>query len=651
MPGVLLTFLFVIGSIGVGKLLVSRWTQTEDPSTRLAIWGLVGLGAIGVLTLFLGLLPGGFKWGLGVVGLLSGFGLVELVRSWQTTVGRPSKPEGLCLLALVAVGAAVLLAMISVIVPSDANDWDTLAYHLAVPKVWLNQGQWSFISFDHHSNFPFTINNLYIWGLAWGGQAGAKAFSLAFLCLGAFALFGLARERYGDKAAYWVVALYSGVPVIVWEAGTAYIDLGNGLFGALGIIFAAKYLESTNKSHLILSGIMLGLCAGSKYTGLQTVIFSCLLLLVFGLKRQGAGPAIKSAFLAGIVAMAVCCPWYVKNVVTTGNPVYPFFYKHFGGKNWSEFNDRIYTEEQQSFGVARSTDGNYTTNPIEISRAGSAILGLAYQPGRYTNPGQTMGLGFVFISLGAVPMVGLLGWLLSGRAKPFEAFCASTTLVSLFLWFFMSEQSRYVLGLMLPMILLFGGLTVTGKLRQAYAGLGAVSTAVGLVVIYLSVTQDKIPVAVGKITEADYLTQRVPFYAPAQMLNESVKEGRVALFDEVFGFYLDVPYFWANPGHTTELGYDQMRNADDFSKALKDHGLTTVYFNARQAFFGQPKEFETWVGASGLSGTAVPYEPADRVERFKDLRNKYKVLLAEAVQQSKLVLVKTFGKNLVFTVK
>src|SRR5262249_4474254 len=150
-----------------------------------------------------------------------------------------SVPRDARLLAVAVIAIAMLFAVVGVLAPSDSIDWDSLAYHMAVPKIWLAGGKIEFISYIHHSNFPFTVDNLYIWGLTWGGESGAKAFALAFALLGTVSIFGLARQQYGDKAGWWAALAFGTTPMVVWLSGTAYIDVANGLYGGLGIAMAA----------------------------------------------------------------------------------------------------------------------------------------------------------------------------------------------------------------------------------------------------------------------------------------------------------------------------------------------------------------------------------------------------------------------------
>src|ERR1044072_6087513 len=68
--GVLITLLFSLGSACFGHLLIRKLTSELDPALRVVLSGLVGLGAIGTLTLFIGLAPGGLSAGTWIVVLV-----------------------------------------------------------------------------------------------------------------------------------------------------------------------------------------------------------------------------------------------------------------------------------------------------------------------------------------------------------------------------------------------------------------------------------------------------------------------------------------------------------------------------------------------------------------------------------------------------
>lgn len=649
------TLLFAsICAIVTGWALVDRLLPGAEPSTKLGISGLAGFGLFGILELFWGLVMTRDPIPSTAIAALTGLLLGKWLKSIKGSKWTPPIPQGLELAFIAAFSVAILFALIGAAAPSTSLDWDSLAYHLAVPKLWIQQGHISSIWFIHHSNFPQVVDNLYIWGLQWGGQSGAKAFSVAFLVFGLMAIFGLARQEYGKWAGWWAGLGFVSVPLIVWESGTAYIDVAHGLYAGLGIYFAAKLLANpTEKNWFWLSAIFLSLAAGSKYTGLQTIFAACVVLAVgLALKKQIA-QGVKLAALLGIVSLALASPWYIRNVIWTGNPVYPFFYSKLDGRGWGQRQADIYTHEQNTFGVGRipaTTEQDVAVNPIDPSRIGHAILGLAYQPGRYINPGQVDGNGTPLGAFGAVLLAGMMAWLISAKGRALEIGVLGASLVTLGMWFVLSEQSRYVIALAPPLAILLGGAIARLKVGPLLAGLTALQAAYCLWLVETTVVAMELPVVMGSVTPEQYQRKYISFYDGSQIINKLGPSSKTALYDEVFGFLLDVPYVWANPGHSTLIPYDSMRNATDYAAAMKHLGFTHVYVNVQPAGVTQEAAVR-WLQAAGLSQPDKPFAGTEREALFNSFEQKYKLLLAEGARERLLKPVAGNGRWMLFEIK
>ncbi len=639
MLGVIVTLLFSIGAIGLGGYLTRRWTIDLDPAESIGISGLIGLGALGLLTFFIGLLPDGFGWGLFVVGTASAFGYFKLIPGFKAGAFRFTKPESTNLLFVLAFSVATLFILVSVLAPSDTLDWDTLAYHLAVPKLWLQAGQIQYLSNIHHSNFPSTVESLFVWGLAWGGQSGAKAFSMMFFVLGILSIFGMSRRIFGEKASWWSALAFVSIPVVLWESGTGYIDVPHGLFGGLGIAFIAAFLaDSKNRSNLWLGAILLGFAAGTKYTGLQTIAVSVIVLVV-GLALKGRlAEGVRNGATVGLVAMAIAGPWYVKNIVYTGNPVYPFFFEKLGGKNWDQRRADIYRNEQQKFGAGQEASRH---DPTEV---GNAVLGLAYQPGRYVNPQEELGLGTPLGAVGVVILLSGLLWLLSGKLRTFEAGILAAVGTSLLMWFFLSQQSRYIVPLSVPLALLAGGAIARLALGKVLAAVTLLQAAYSFFLIYAQRFQTQIQPALGKVTAEDYQTHSIGFYVPSQVINKVAVKGKVALYDEVFGFLLDVPYMWANPGHSTVIPYDEMKDGASYVKAMKQLGFTHIYVNL-SPMVKDPGFVKKWVAAMGFGSNPTPFSAEESKTLAENWQDKWELLIAEAAAEKRIVPVPELQKG------
>jgi hypothetical protein len=613
MIGALLTLLFAAGVAFLGQSVIARRFEELDSLESYGLGGLLGLLVVGVLTFFVGmagLLSVAVAGALFIVALVGG-GLA--LRSAPPKFGRPDA------LSALALGVIGLVALVGVATPT--TEWDSLAYHLAVPKLWLEAGRINPVLAIHHSYFPFAADNLYIWGLAWGGEYGAKAFSLAFFLLGCLSLFGLARRWSGVPAARWTTILYAGCPVIAWEAGTAYIDVAHGLYAGLGILYAAERFTDKRSGIPWLPILLLGGGLATKHTGLQILAATgCAILIAAVLQRETRRGLTFAATLA--LSLAIALPWYARTAALQGNPVYPFFYGILGGRDWDEWRASIYANEQKSFGVPGAAN------------LGHAVLGLGYQPGRYTNPRQTEGGGFPSGALGAgIVVAGLAAAALRGGGRK-ERLALAAVGVSLLIWFGLSQQSRYLAVIAVP-IAAVAGMTLRDRREPAYLAVGVLASlqwAYTLGYLFRTETETRLLVLTGQASPAAYRKAYVPFAEDAEKLNQLPVTSKIALYDEVFGFLLDRPYMWANPGHSTTIPYENVDSGAEYVEAMRGLGFTHLYVSLR---FSAKQDRDRWLAAAGLiPGEAYPPDEAEQMKSNLDL--KWKWLIADALRSGHL---------------
>ncbi|HMS56307.1 MAG TPA: hypothetical protein PKA27_12985 [Fimbriimonadaceae bacterium] len=611
-----------------GWVILRNRLARYDLAAQVGMGGLLGLGTAGWICLPIGLIPGGTHALKFLPLVFIALALITLRKGSAKLVSPVGqiRPIGPILLLV-----PVLLALVGAAAPSDSIEWDSLAYHLAVPKIWLEAGQIVNVPFIHHSNFPFVVDNLFMIGLPFG-ESAAKAFNVAFLVFGCATILGLTRQRYGAQAG-WVAALaFATVPTVLWESGTAYIDMAHALFAGLG-----AYLLLVEEDHWV-GALLMGFAIGSKYTGMQPAFVAFAILLVIRLFSRAP---VKGVVLAGLLTVAVGSPWYVKNAAWTGNPVYPFFHSLFPSKNWSEFNAKIYAEEQATFGVpGRSPDA-----------VAHALLGLSYQPGRYTNPspkleGTSGAAGFPFVAFGSVVLTMPILWAIFGR-RGVERRLLVFLVISFGLWALLSQQSRYAVTYA-PIGAIFAGAAFASLSWRPVIGLlVALQALYSVWLIGANRTTSQLRVVFGQVSREDYRAALVPFAEPAKAISEMDSVKKVALYDEVFGFLLDKPYTWANPGHSMELDYETMNSGDDLIVALQRLGVSHVYLNL--SMMERPTAARL-AKAAGLDVEAPEFTDEDRAASMKDPRPKWRTLVGDSIESGRLRTVQVFRNAILLEV-
>jgi len=534
-------------------------------------YGVAGLAALGGLE-FIRLAP------FGVAAILLALGGSQRWRAlnWKEALRRPRGTT-----EAVLAGMAVLLALLSLtlcLLPPDGNEWDALAYHLAFPKLYLQAGRMVELPFMHQSYFPPLQDMLYLLGLGYGSEPMAKVMHWAMGVLAALGAAGFVQRQGGSGA--WAAALILGAPAFLWQMFSAYADLATALYAALAMFALAHAVRERRSDGLWLSGMLMGFALATKYTALVAWGVWGLVGLV-GLWRAHATRAIRTLILSGLFALAIGSPWYLRNFLWTGNPVYPFAYEIFGGKNWSQAQADAYRNDQLKFGMGR-----------EPSMLLLAPWNLAAYPAPFADPiGARVGERvFLLPSLGvgalALPSLWLTGGWASGTGS-----LMGFVLLNLVGWFYLMQQIRYLL-LVLP-VLAGAGLTAVHRAavwaRESYAALLLLQAGFTLWLMG-SVYLPALPLAVQD--RDAYLSRRLQIYPAIRYLNtQTPADSGVILLDETRGYYLDRRYLWGNAGHHRLIPYDTMRTGEELAAWMQANGYQYLLINRQFTPQGEP---EAW---------------------------------------------------------
>ena len=151
-------------------------------------------------------------------------------------------------------------------------------------------------------------------------------------------------------------------------------------------------------------------------------------------------------------------------------------------------------------------------------------------------------------------------------------------------------------------------------------------------------TSQQLGVVTGQVSRENYQAATVAFYKPAQAINLLTGTIKIALYDEVFGYFLNKPYMWANPGHSTLIPYETTESGEKFAVEMKRLGFTHAYVNLQMI----DRDFKSrWITAMSDS----PFSPEERTQMRSDPNLWWRVLFADAVREGKIKIVKTFPEG------
>jgi 4-amino-4-deoxy-L-arabinose transferase-like glycosyltransferase len=356
-PVVLAAGLIMLAAMGLGELLLAGLRL----NARLALWERLaldyGLGAavLGVITLLFGraglLSPWVVRAALLGVVAISAFvvwrrGSARSLRDpAQTPDALPESrnhenswsPWWLLGGALVApfVAAMLLGSMLPTI------DFDVLEYHIQGPKEYFQTGRISFLAHNVYTSMPFGIEMLHLLGMHlmgdwwWGALVGQLLVAL-FGLAAAVLVAGTAWRVGSARAAWFAFVIYLTTPWIYRLGVIAYVEGPLCYYHAAlvwGFVRLAREPGLPARAVWSIMGLLAGGAMGCKYPGLISAVIPFGLVAVWESWRRGSVVVVLAYLVGWAVVMG---PWLGKNVVDTGDPVYPLGYRVFGGRYWDD---------------------------------------------------------------------------------------------------------------------------------------------------------------------------------------------------------------------------------------------------------------------------------------------------------------------------
>lgn len=331
--GVILAGIWGLGYVilhGLEKLESPQWL----PGERLLITFATGLPAWGTFTLMIGRLGLLQQWFWVVVSV--GFAGTGLALHWRDQKGRQffRWSEGLKLLAPVPAWPFVLIMVLASMLPTI--DFDCIEYHLQGPKEYWQAGSIKYLSHNIYTNMPFGVEMLHTSAMSLAGdwKTGALAGQLLIglhplLAAGLIQIF--CRRLGAPAAGWWGAMFYLTTPWTYRLASIPYVE--GPLCAAMGAwVFVAMMAWNDRKMFWwLVLGVVSGWAMSCKYTAILPVVVPGAGLLAAASVRLKSARPLVGILLGGT---AIFGPWMVKNLIDTGNPVYPLVWNLFGGIDW-----------------------------------------------------------------------------------------------------------------------------------------------------------------------------------------------------------------------------------------------------------------------------------------------------------------------------
>ena len=490
---------------------------------------------------------------------------------------RPARPGPARVEQGAALCLAVLLLLAVALALAPETGKDALAYHLALPRRFLQDHGFRFHPGNAFSNSPLHAEMLYLPVLFVRGEVLAKLLHFGALLgvLGGMWHFSL-RHVGENEFPYISLLVFTGIPTVFAVSHTAYVDLFVTLYAFAAFFAFANWSEEKRLGWLGLAGFFTGLALSCKYTALILPFLGVFGILWVSRQRGMERQVVGNLLVYACATVVFGAPFYIKNLVLTGNPFYPFLYRLFGGRGWDPEQARMYEAFVEHLGMGRRLQ-DYLLLPWNLS------LRAAADSPRFDG---IIGPVFLFtlpLLAGMRRIAPALKWSL--------AFC----LLWVLFWASSAQQARFLVPVF-PFLSLSVG-TVLSRCRSfpRQLAFGAMAAVVAGCLVFAGYhvlgdfrTVKPLGVIAGTETRTDFLARLIPSYPMYRFADTNLPSG-----SKVFLIYMrNYTYLCRTEcysdsifeSYTIQKILSAAASPEDVLRELRGRGFTHMMYDSRYIF-------------------------------------------------------------------
>ncbi len=575
LPLLLIPISFLLAAYGIGQLLeqaAQSWTTalpTHLPMLALTARLGMGISILGFSTTILGLLGlYRFTWLLIAIGLTWNLwrGL-KYFPQWRWQQIRPTSGSFFSGLAMGIVWCIVWLW--TTIPPTF---YDELAYHLPIAQYALRTGSlpalpWSFFTYMPH------LSDLFLgWGLALGGDVGARSMHFVIWAVIWIAGWGFIEALTTPERNPWIGCVIAGA----FASSSTFLFLGALPFAETSLTFAV--LASAALIALPIAsapwlpvGLLWGLAISVKLSGLSWVFAGALTALAIGWP-------LRSLVKAGLASLAMALPWWGRAWWLTGNPLYPFGYRWLGGLYWTDDNQARLQGDLPSL-----------PEPFDFTTLLRLPFDMIMAPERFGSASDCGPLAVAAVCF----MLSLPLWtvfLHLDQARRRQCYAVGLfALLTATSWIMTSTTTRFLAPTLMLSLSLLAALVIKTP-KVIFAGAFIILTALGawgtsrFVSTHSQVFSSE-RVALGQEPAEEYAKRTIDHYEAAMFAKEHLPPDAKLLFiGESRPFYFDRTSLATYPIHEHPLA-EWMRettSSEQLRDRLRSEGFTHVILNTRE---------------------------------------------------------------------
>ena len=468
---------------------------------------------------------------------------------------------------------------------------DALIHHLAIPKLWLAHGGFYEIPWADFSYYPMNIDLLYLIPLYFKNDIVPKFIHFAFGLGTGLLVYNYLKNRLSKNWGLLGFLVFFSTPAVARLSTTAYIDLGMVFFATASILAFVRWRDGSykNTKWLVLSAVCMGLAVGSKYNAMIAWLFLNLIMVFYYSRDTKNGlPALQYGVAFFAIALLVVSPWFIKNYIQAGNPIYPLF---------DQFFKFLHHTGEKGASIAQIAESRWTSNIFQRREVifGESFLETLFIPIRMFFQGKDASTQYFDGVLNPILITMLPFAFMNRKLNHDKIFFLLFSVFFLFMAYFLTViRIRYILPVV-PFLAILSviGIKNVAEWADKKSGIIRRSALIGIVVavvafvafnfLYLKNyfnTVQPVKYILNQETESEFLSRNVGSYPAMQYINENLPDDvRIFLmFLGRRGYYLNKPYY-----HERSFGMNAISNMvkasqdkQDFQAYLQSLGCTHI---------------------------------------------------------------------------
>ena len=500
----------------LGRLMMACLSLRPE-SGRIPFTFAAGLCATAVLVIMLGSVSlaylHGMLYALALVGIMW-----ELKSYNQTNTSLESDREGpwsrLEKCSLAATVVALFLTLLSALAP--VTHWDATVAHIALASDYAREGKIFLHNGNVYSAYPQFMHGLFATAYYNSGEKTVTLLNWSMALLACAAIYELGRRIADRQTGIIAMAILATAPVFMDQAGGVGIDLAFTAITLCALAALVAWRDTSQWGWLLLAALLVGSSCGIRHTGLLTCV-----LLTAGVVLFAPQQRIRSTLLFGFIGFLATLPWLIRTGLVADNPFFPFELS-------------LFTNNPEIPHIAIGTIGGHETIGTTGGNHILAFLRFPWDivmcPARYDGWSKSPG--------GLVLILGIPGLLLAGRrARALGSFSIAGGMA----FFFFQRLARYILPFFAPMMVVAAMALIHIRRGSTLACAVLILSLVFGLSLHVAAIHFKIPVLLGRTTQAEYLEERVERYPAFLYANEYCNDGGTLLTVDQRTYYIEGP--------------------------------------------------------------------------------------------------------------